>query len=191
MLDDTRGFRHFTSKEINIVMGIATLTAIAMDSYGLRENLALARGRLEALAGATSDVIVVLDTRLRVKHLSPSGERLLGWSEDEIVGKQCAEVFKVKDLHGVGICGLGCMGRRVIWGEDVAGQSSRLNFQTKTCGQVTCDVRAAGVKDANGQVIEIVYALAQVKHSTIQSPVKDVMSNQDPKKMEQIVLDGE
>jgi len=190
MLDDTRGVRYFTSKEINIVAGIATLAAIAMDSTNVREELESERGRLEALAGAISDAYIVLDTRFKVKHLSASGERLLGWPAGEVVGKQCSEVFKVRDLHGIVVCGSSCLGRRLAWGENVTGQSSRLHFQRGDGTTVLCDVHAAAVKDADGQVIEIVYALSVVTHTMTPTPVKETMPTQTFRELEQIVLDG-
>ena len=131
LLDDSGGNRYFTSKEINIVIGIATLAAIAIDSTASREDLASERARLEALAAASSDAFLVLDSRFRIKHVNAIGEKMLGWSREELVGRLCSEVFRATDVGGVRVCGSRCIGQRILWGENVAGEVHRMYFHTK------------------------------------------------------------
>ncbi len=159
MLDDTRVNRYFTSKEINIVTGIATMAAIAVEWNTTRDNLLLEKGRLEAVASTLSDAFLVLDTRLRILYINEPGQKLLGWTAEEIVGKPCSEIFKAIDANGVQVCGSICPGRHILWGEDVSKQVYRLNFQKKDGSRIPCEIRGSAVRDSQGQIKEIVYAL--------------------------------
>jgi PAS domain S-box-containing protein len=188
MLDDSKGGRHFTSKEINVVMGIATMAAIAIDSTASMEDLASERARLAALAAATSDALLVLDAHLRIKHINASGEELLGWKREEIVGKPCSDVFQATDTNGIKACGRNCIGQRILWGETVGGEVRRLHFHRKDGRRMLCDVRGAAVKDAKGHVKEIVYVLIRAKPSVTPVPVKEASPIEGIDELKEIVL---
>src|SRR5207247_2901153 len=76
-LDDTRAPHLFTSKEINIVQGVAAQVAIALDGAKLAVQLDLERRRLEALVTALADGLVVVDRDLRVLYLDDGAEARL------------------------------------------------------------------------------------------------------------------
>lgn len=183
ILDDSRGNRYFTSKEINIVLGIATMAAIAMDSTVVRDELSAEKARLEAIVAVFSDAFLVFDSQLRIKHINAMGQELLGWTAAEIVGKPCSEVFKVVDSNDVHVCGNMCPGKRVLWGEDISREVYRLDFQKKDGSRIHCEVRAGGVKDSKGHVTEVVYALINAASSN--EPRRESEEN-PPKSLEEL-----
>jgi len=190
MLDDTRGSRYFTSKEINIVIGIATMAAIASDSTAVKEELAVEKARLEALSLAMTDALLILDTRFRIKHVSALCQDLLGWNAEELIGKQCSEVFKATDLSGIHVCNRSCLGQRIVWGENVAGETHRLHFERKDGTRILCEVRAAPVRDSRGNVAEIVYALVRAQAAVAASSIKDTEAVDDLDELETLLLGG-
>lgn len=161
LLDDLGSVRFFTSKEINVVMGIASLVASAIELHELGEVAALERRRWQSTARALSDGVLVLDRDLRITGLNPGAESLLGWTADEVLGKPCSEVFAATDETGEVVCERGCVGKKLLWGAE-PGEPRRLHFRRKDGTQVLLQVRGVAVKDADGQPAEIVYALQRV-----------------------------
>ena len=190
ILDDSSGSRYFTSKEINVVIGIATMAAIAIDSTTSREDLATERSRLAALAAATSSAFLVLDPHFRIKYVSALGEELLGWKGDELIGKQCSEVFRATDTNGIRVCGSSCIGQRILWGESVAGEVHRLSFLTKDGRRMLCDVRGSAIRDAKGHVTEIVYALVRAKPAVTPIPLRESAPIEGMAGLNEILLSG-
>ncbi len=188
ILDDSSGSRYFTSKEINIVIGIATMAAIAIDSTSSREDLATERARLAALAAATNASFLVLDPHFRIKYVNSLGEEMLGWKREELVGKLCSEVFRATDTNGIRVCGSSCIGQRILWGENVAGEVHRLSFLTKDGRRMLCDVRGSAVRNSKGNVTEIVYALIRTKLSVTPMPVRQSAPIEGIDELKEIVL---
>src|SRR2546426_1181434 len=87
-LDDTRSPHLFTSTEINVVQGIATELAIALNTSELVGKLDLERRRFEALVTAVMDGLLIVDRDRRMVHLDSGAEALLGWQNSEIRGRR-------------------------------------------------------------------------------------------------------
>jgi len=63
-----------------------------------RQRRAEAR-RFRELARHTSDIVLIVDADARVQYLSPSAERLMGYKEDEWLGREAWQVFHPDDLE--------------------------------------------------------------------------------------------
>jgi signal transduction histidine kinase len=81
---------------------------VAFRSARLRETLERERGELRAVVDGTTDLIVQVDADRRVVRLNPAGERLLGVSVADAIGRTCAEVLgcAVAGGHGPDACPL-------------------------------------------------------------------------------------
>jgi diguanylate cyclase (GGDEF)-like protein/PAS domain S-box-containing protein len=68
---------------------LATQVALALDSAVLTEEVHRRRGeaRFGSLVRHASDLITVLDPELRITYQSPSVERVLGYSAEEVIGR--------------------------------------------------------------------------------------------------------
>jgi PAS domain-containing protein len=67
--------------------------AVDLSSRELRQvnsNLTRQRDRLEARLAAVADGLCVLDAAGRVQFVNPAGERLLGWSSAQLLGREFA-----------------------------------------------------------------------------------------------------
>src|SRR5438552_18605380 len=100
-LDDTRSAHLFTSTEINVVQGIATELAIALNTSELVGKLDLERRRFEALVTALMDGLLIVDRDRRMVHLDSGAEALLGWQNSEIRGRRVYEVFEISEEEAV------------------------------------------------------------------------------------------
>jgi PAS domain S-box-containing protein len=67
--------------------------AVAFHGASLRETLEHERGELTAVVDGTTDLIVQVDAERRVVRLNPAGERLLGVSSADAIGRTCDDVL--------------------------------------------------------------------------------------------------
>lgn len=100
ILDDTQSAHYFTSKEINVISGIANQAAIALDSWHLANDLKRTRNGLMTLCSQIADGALVLDAGGRVLDLDSEAHRLLGKSLSDTRGKDVDEVLQAADTNG-------------------------------------------------------------------------------------------
>jgi PAS domain S-box-containing protein len=150
-LDHSAHSHYFTSKEINVIQGIAALLAVALDGASRVKVFELERRRFAALAHALSDGVIVLDRDLRIRDLDRPAEELLGWQPSEIRGRQVHEVFGITEAEA-----------GVAWTREAKVPSPVAKFlqmQARDGRQVPCDVLAVPVRDASGNDVQILYVL--------------------------------
>src|SRR5438309_1323181 len=82
-----------------VVQGIATELAAALNMAELVGKLDLERQRFEALVGALTDGLVIVDREFRVVHVDAGAEALLGWQSSEIRGRRFYEVFEITEAE--------------------------------------------------------------------------------------------
>src|SRR5439155_510368 len=99
-LDHTRGLRLFTSKEINVVMGVAQQTAIAIENFRLKSEAAKARETLRVASEILSDGLITLTAAHRIVSLDPTAEALLQWPTAEVSGKGFSQAFTITNREG-------------------------------------------------------------------------------------------
>ena len=150
-LDDTRSPHYFTSEEINIVQGVGAQVAIALDGANLAEQLELERHRIESLVAAFADGLVVADREMRIVSIDAGAEALVGWQTSEVRGRRMQEVFEISEAEA-----------SVGWTKDQGGFSSaakELRLRARDGNAVECIAQAVAVRTADGDTVEILYAL--------------------------------
>jgi len=100
ILDDTQSAHYFTSKEINVVSGIANQAAIALDSWHLAGDLKRARKGLMTLCSQIADGVLVLDAAGRILDLDNEAHRLLGKPISDTRGRELDEALQAVDGDG-------------------------------------------------------------------------------------------
>ncbi len=159
-LDDTKGQRLFTSREINVVMGIAQQAAIAIDNFWLKSEVGRARARMRAATVLLADGVVTLTDGFRIVGLDAVAEELLQWKTEEVAGRPLAEAFEVRDRDGVRLPEVGESAELVL--RDSRRERPLLYFQRKDRSRVLLEVRTAPVRDELGEVVEVVCVLRRV-----------------------------
>jgi signal transduction histidine kinase len=76
--------------------------AVAFAGARLREALEHERHELGAIVDGATDLILQVDTENRVVRLNPAGERLLGTSAADALGRTCADVLGCESAGGHG-----------------------------------------------------------------------------------------
>jgi len=150
-LDDTRSAHLFTSTEINVVQGIATELAIALNTSELVGKLDLERRRFEALVTALMDGLLIVDRDRRMVHLDSGAEALLGWQNSEIRGRRVYEVFEISEAEA-----------DVAWKKERGGAvpaAKVLSLRARDGVRVSCSVLPILVRDPERDVLQVLYAL--------------------------------
>lgn len=142
----------FTSREVNVVLAIASHAAVALVHTRLVDAYRIERRRSEALSGALCDGVIALDPQLRIASMNAGGEALLGWRSEDVEGRAAAEVLggEAADLA-----------ERVLAGSTRTTGIAR--FLAKDGSAVACMVTAAPVLGGlEDRPVEILYALTRV-----------------------------
>ncbi len=150
-LDHTSQAHYFTSKEINVVQGIATSLAVALDGAQRTEALEFERRQFEALARSLTDGVIVLDKDLRILRLDRGAEELLGWQSSEVRGRRVHEVFDITEAEAA-----------IGWRLEASVPSvapKALSLRTRGGGQVACELRAVPIRSADGAIVQVLYIL--------------------------------
>lgn len=152
-LDHTAGQHYFTSREINIVQGVATWAGIALDAGRLQDAATWERRRFEALASTLGDgsIAVTAEPEPRIVRIDAKAERILGWPEQDVRGRRIAEVL---DLSS-GEAG-------VQWHKEASGlapATKELRLRTRDGRRIPFDVVTVVVRREDGGIAQFVYVL--------------------------------
>jgi PAS domain-containing protein len=160
-LDGTTSRHYFTSKEINIVTGIANQVATAVENSRLQDEAVRAFRRIEGLVDQLSDAVLKVDGEMNVKSLGSQTERFLGWKADDLMGKRWSKVLKPKDMGGRLLEEMDFFGK----GPLVNGEMSkgRKAFILKANGSRTfCHIRALALRGRGGQPSRLLFVFKKV-----------------------------
>ena len=171
-LDHTKGLRLFTSREINVVMGVAQQAAIAIDNFRTKAETAHSREKFRVTSEILADGLITLSEDHRITSVDAMAEGLLQWKSSEVEGKPFAQAFSVTNREGSRLpenpraaeLVLRPMARR---------DPPLLYFQRKDGTRLLCEVRTAQVRDDLGEVLDVVCALrrATMGDGEVESPL--------------------
>jgi len=150
-LDRVGTSHYFTSREINILQGIATEVAIVMDNAERLRELDTARRSFETLARALSDGVVIVTPELHIQSLDAGAEALLGWTSAEARGRRVEEVLDISDAEAT-----------VAWRKAKSGPtptSKEVFLRARDGLRIPCEVLAIPVKGEKGEVTHVLYVL--------------------------------
>ncbi len=150
-LDDSHHSHYFTSREVNVVQGIAASAAVALDGASRLDALALAHRRFEALARAVTDGVIVLDRDLRILELDRAAEDLLGWPSSEVRGRGANEVFAISGAEA-GVAWTRASDRPSL-------AAKVLPLRSRDHGSIPCEVLVVPVRGESGGTLQVLYIL--------------------------------
>lgn len=157
-LDAIDGQKFFTSKEINVAMGVGVHAAVAIEQFRLVDRERSMREDVAAITQALGAGLMTVDRSFRILALDRTAESILGWSTAEVVGRQCAATFFAVDEAGSAMCEHGCVAHQVL-ANPKQGASQKLFFRRKDGSRVLCFVRGASILDEFEEPVRVVYAI--------------------------------
>lgn len=89
--------RVFTERHKDLIRLFSTLAAQAIEKFKLLHDLEESLGYLQAVFDDSEDMIATTDTEGRIVKFSKGGERILGYTEDEVIGRKASELYLDKE----------------------------------------------------------------------------------------------
>jgi len=87
--------RNIDETSANLLSIIGAGMARALVNVALRESLAAEKERIAVTLRSIGDGVITTDTEGNVTLMNRVAEKLTGWTEEEAVGKQLTEIFKI------------------------------------------------------------------------------------------------
>ncbi|MCX6000855.1 MAG: PAS domain S-box protein [Chloroflexi bacterium] len=91
-----------------VLSAFADQVAISVQNARLASQLAEERRKFESILESSADGIMTIDAERRILAFNAGMERLTAWRKDEVVGRHCFEVLKLRDEQGEDICETDC-----------------------------------------------------------------------------------
>src|SRR6185369_9127805 len=98
--DNRRPYR-FGEEALDEARVLATIASAALERVRLFDELRRSEEHFRSIIELGSDVITILDREGRACYQSPSIERVLGYSTDELIGKDPLALIHPDDREGV------------------------------------------------------------------------------------------
>jgi PAS domain-containing protein len=160
-LDSTTSRHYFTSKEINIVTGIANQVATAVENSRLQDEAFRAFRKIEVLVDELSDAVLRVDGEMRVKAVSANSERFLGWKAEDLTGKRWTKVLKPKDVNGRLLEEMDFIGKGPLVNGEMS-EGRRAFILKGGGGKVFCHIRALPLRGRGGQPSRLLFVFKKV-----------------------------
>ncbi len=95
---DKREPRFYTEEHARLAQTFAAQAAVAVENARLFEEVEKRRLYLEGVLGAAPDAIVTLDAHDRIVEWNPGAERLFGYSQEEVIGRNIDDLVTGPDV---------------------------------------------------------------------------------------------
>lgn len=142
-LDDFT-IREFTERHKNLMHLFSSLAAQAIDRYKLLHDLEASLTYLQGTLDDSQDMIITTDHEGRIVKFSKGGERILGYTAEEIIGKNASELYVNK-------------GERINILEDLKKKKAIYNYETillrKDGTPVDISLTISELRDKTGNII--------------------------------------
>lgn len=92
----TKSLRHFTKDDVNFLQSVANILALAIDRKRTEEQVLAREERFRLLIQNATDIIIVYRPDGKITYVSPSIERILGYSTNDFIGRN---IFELSLLH--------------------------------------------------------------------------------------------
>ncbi len=136
--------REFTERHKNLTRLFSFLAAQAIEKFKLLHDLEESLSYLQGVFDDSQDMIATTDNKGRIVNFSKGGERILGYTKEEISGKKASELYLDKDERS-----------RVI--QLLREQGAIYNYETtllrKNGTPVDINLTISQLKDREGNII--------------------------------------
>ncbi len=98
----------FLGTDRPVLAAFADQAAIALQNAKLAHLLAEEKRRIESVLEHTADGIMSIDSQRRLISFNLTMEKLTGYSREEVLGKECFRVLRLRNRKGENMCLLEC-----------------------------------------------------------------------------------
>jgi diguanylate cyclase (GGDEF)-like protein/PAS domain S-box-containing protein len=90
-----------TQNDLRVLVAVCELVGVAVSRARLYARLHFSEGRYRALTQNSSDLVTLMESTGIVRYQSPAVERMLGYSSEELIGKNAFDYVHPDDLQRV------------------------------------------------------------------------------------------
>jgi PAS domain S-box-containing protein len=143
--------------------------------------IAESQNRLAIMLGSIGDAVLATDTQGRVTFVNPVGEKVLGYTHSELIGRQLEEVFRIVNEETRRPAENPV--DRVMRDGGVVGLANHTVLLRPDGKEVPIDDSAAPIHDADGQLVGVVLVFRDVtekrRTARIAALLSDIVSSSD------------
>lgn len=88
MILASKSVRHYSPDEIELLATIGSQVGVALDNARLHNQVMESKTYLEQVIESSHDGIITVDSDLTIRTWSRGAEQILGWSREEVIGRQ-------------------------------------------------------------------------------------------------------
>lgn len=160
-LDSTTSRHYFTSKEINIVTGIANQVAVAIENGRLQEEHLRIYRKIENVVDQLADAVLKVDGDMRVTDVTRRAEKFLGWMAGDLKGNRWTKVLRPKDAAGRALEEMDFVGPNPLINAEMSpGQTAFVHRGDGS--KLHCLVRALPLRGRAGKPSQLLFVFRKV-----------------------------
>ncbi|MCL5958294.1 MAG: GAF domain-containing protein, partial [Chloroflexi bacterium] len=152
----------YSRRDLQALEQIAAEIAIAVRNAHLFSQSVTQSLNLEATINVLTDGLMTVGRNLRILSLNPSGEKLLGWSSDELRGKECAVIIEALDEDGKNICRDACLNAQILAGAGRDGVQVRVYIKRRNGDRVPCVINTGVARNSQGEITHFIHTFRDI-----------------------------
>jgi PAS domain S-box-containing protein/putative nucleotidyltransferase with HDIG domain len=98
VVDNIKSKRLLSQSDMSLLMGIAPQIAISINNAVSYRKIAESEKRFRSLSESTPDIIYMIDTRGIFTYVNPAWERILGHTNEEVLGRYFIDFVRKEEL---------------------------------------------------------------------------------------------
>jgi len=98
----------YKDDEKKLLSFLADQVALGIENVTLYVNAILEKNKMGAILNSMGDGVITLNWKKEITSCNEAATLIAGWSEEEMMGKSCPDIFRGKDNHGIEQCQTHC-----------------------------------------------------------------------------------
>jgi two-component system phosphate regulon sensor histidine kinase PhoR len=98
----------YKDDEKKLLSFLADQVALGIENVTLYVNAILEKNKMGAILNSMGDGVITLNWKKEITSCNEAATLIAGWSEEEMMGKSCPDIFRGKDNHGIEQCSTHC-----------------------------------------------------------------------------------
>ncbi|MDQ7822664.1 MAG: GAF domain-containing protein [Candidatus Eremiobacteraeota bacterium] len=107
MLGNYRSYQ-YRAEEKKLLLFLADQMALGIQNITLYSNAILEKNKMQAILNSMGDGVITLNWKREITACNEAALTISGWSEEEMIGKSCPDLFHGKDHSGIDQCESNC-----------------------------------------------------------------------------------
>lgn len=98
----------YTKEDVDLFNLFADRVTLGLVNSLLYNDIKIEKDKIEAIVKRLGEGLIILDRNRKIILFNEAAEKITGWKQEEVLGKECATIFKGRDKNGSSRCGKSC-----------------------------------------------------------------------------------